>query len=109
MREMTETAVERLAAKGAKVTEFDFPAEGKPLLEAIWIINKFEGARAFGYDAVERLGRENCTVAALRDKIVGMDLSAPKVDAGRAPKAGTTAITYGEMKERMASIMRGGT
>jgi len=66
-------------------------------------------ARAFGYDAVERLGRENCTVAALRDRIVGMDLSAPKVDAGRAPKAGTTAITYGEMKERMASIIRGGT
>jgi hypothetical protein len=66
-------------------------------------------ARAFGYDAVQRLGRENCTVAALRDKIVGLDLSAPKVDAGRAPKAGTTAFTNGEMKERMASIIRGGT
>ncbi len=66
-------------------------------------------ARAYRYDGVERLGRDNCTVAALRDKISGLDLSAPKVDAGRAPKAGTTAITYGEMKERMASIIRGGT
>jgi predicted TIM-barrel fold metal-dependent hydrolase len=66
-------------------------------------------ARVYGYDGVARLGRENCTVAALRDKISGLDLSAPKVDAGRAPKAGTTAITYGEMKERMASIIRGGT
>jgi predicted TIM-barrel fold metal-dependent hydrolase len=65
-------------------------------------------ARAFSYDAVERLGRENCTVAALREKIAGLDLSAPKVEAGRAPKAGSHAITYGEMKERMASIMRGG-
>ncbi len=66
-------------------------------------------ARVYGYDGVARLGRENCTVSALRDKISGLDLSAPKVDAGRAPKAGTTAITYGEMKERMASIIRGGT
>ena len=66
-------------------------------------------ARVYCYDGVERRGRDNCTVAALRDKISGMDLSAPKVDAGRAPKAGTTAITYGEMKERMASIIRGGT
>ena len=66
-------------------------------------------ARAFGYDAVDRLGRGNCTVAALRDKVNGLDLAAPKVDAGRAPKAGTTAITYGDMKVRMASIIRGGT
>ncbi|MCV7257216.1 amidohydrolase [Mycobacterium shimoidei] len=66
-------------------------------------------ARAFGYDGVERLGRQNCTVKALRERIAGLDLSAPKVEAGRAPKAGATAITYGEMKQRMASIIRGGT
>jgi predicted TIM-barrel fold metal-dependent hydrolase len=66
-------------------------------------------ARAFGYDAVDRLGRENCTVAALREKIIGLDLTVPRVDAGRAPKAGSHAITYGEMKQRMASIMTGGT
>jgi predicted TIM-barrel fold metal-dependent hydrolase len=65
-------------------------------------------AQAFGYDGVDRLGRQACTVAALREKIVGLDLSVPRVDAGRAPKAGTHAITYGEMKERMASIMTGG-
>ena len=65
-------------------------------------------ARTFHYDAVERLGRERCTVRALRDNIAGLDLSAPKVDAGRAPKAGARAITYGDMKQRMASIMRGG-
>jgi predicted TIM-barrel fold metal-dependent hydrolase len=65
-------------------------------------------ARAFGYDGVDRLGRQNCTVAALREKTIGLDLSVPRVDAGRAPKAGTHAITYGEMKERMASIMTGG-
>lgn len=65
-------------------------------------------ARAFGYDGVDRLGRENCTVAALREKTTGLDLSAPRVDAGRAPKAGAHPITYGEMKERMASIMTGG-
>jgi predicted TIM-barrel fold metal-dependent hydrolase len=65
-------------------------------------------ARTFAYDAVERLGREQCTVKALRENIVGLDLTAPKVDAGRAPKPGTSAITYGDMKQRMASIMRGG-
>jgi len=65
-------------------------------------------ARAFGYTGVDRLGRASCTVAALREKIAGLDLSAPKVDAGRAPKAGATAITYGDMKVRMASILRGG-
>ena len=47
--------------------------------------------------------------AALREKMSGLDLSAPKVHAGRAPKAGATAITYGDMKQRMASIIRGGT
>ena len=65
-------------------------------------------ARAFGYKGVERLGRANCTVAALRAKTVGLDLSTPKVDAGRIPKPGTHAITYGEMKARMATIMTGG-
>lgn len=66
-------------------------------------------AKAFGYDGVDRLGRANCTVAALREKTIGLDLSVPRVDAGRAPKAGAHAITYGEMKQRMASIMTGGT
>lgn len=66
-------------------------------------------SRVFGYDAVERLGRENCTVGALRERIAGLDLSAPRVDAGRAPKAGATAITYGDMKKRMGAILRGGS
>lgn len=66
-------------------------------------------ASAFGFDAVERRGRDACTVRALRDGVTAGDLSAPKVDAGRAPKAGATPITYGEMKQRMASIMSGGT
>jgi predicted TIM-barrel fold metal-dependent hydrolase len=63
-------------------------------------------ARVFAFDAVSRRGRENCTVQALRRNIEGLDLSAPKVDAGRAPAPGTTALTYGEMRQRMASIMR---
>lgn len=66
-------------------------------------------ARAYGCDTVERWGRERCTVGALRSRVSGIDLSAPTVDAGRAPKAGTTPITYGDMKQRMASIMSGGT
>jgi hypothetical protein len=66
-------------------------------------------ANAFGYTGVGRLGRENCTVAALREKTVGLDLSTPKVDTTRVPKPGTHALTYGEMKQRMASIMTGGT
>lgn len=66
-------------------------------------------ARTFRYDAVDRLGRDRCTVRALRDNIADLDLTAPKVAAGRAPKAGTTPITYGDMKARMASIMRGGS
>lgn len=46
-------------------------------------------AKAFDYTAVERLGRKNCTVAALRRKVENRDLSTPKVDvdaseAGRA-------------------------
>ncbi|WP_082281900.1 amidohydrolase family protein [Mycobacterium colombiense] len=76
--------------------------------EEVEAITWYNAARAFGYTGVERLGRANCTVAALRGKIAGLDLSAPKVDAGRAPKAGATAITYGDMKVRMASILRGG-
>ena len=38
-----------------------------------------------------------------------MDLAAPKVAAGRAPKAGTSPLTYGDMKVAMASILSGGT
>ena len=91
-------APEQLAAQLEGCTEAE--------VEAITWQN---AARIYEYDAVERLGREKCTVRALRENIVGLDLSAPKVDAGRAPKAGARAITYGEMKERMASIMRGGT
>ena len=46
-------------------------------------------AREFHYDGVERLGRDACTVRALRSGLDEVDLSAPKVAAGRAPKAGT--------------------
>jgi predicted TIM-barrel fold metal-dependent hydrolase len=65
-------------------------------------------ARIYQFDTVEKWGRERCTVSALRDRISDLDLSAPKVDAGRAPKAGATPITFGDMKKRMAAIMRGG-
>lgn len=77
------------------------PAE----IEAITWCN---AASAFGYTGVERLGRKNCTVAALRERINGLDLSTPTVDTDRVPKPGTHAITYGEMKARMAAIMTGG-
>jgi len=65
-------------------------------------------ANAFGYTGVDRLGRENCTVAALRAKVADKDVSTPKVDVDRIPKPGTQALTYGEMKVRMATIMTGG-
>ena len=65
-------------------------------------------ARTYHYDAVDRLGRDACTVRALRARVQDVDVSAPKVAAGRAPKAGATPFTYGEMRERMASIMSGG-
>jgi hypothetical protein len=65
-------------------------------------------AREFHYDGVERLGREACTVRALRSGLDDVDLSAPKVAAGRAPKAGAKALTYGDMKLAMASILTGG-
>ena len=65
-------------------------------------------ARAFGYDAVDRLGRDACTVRALRGRVGEADLSAPKVDAGRAPVAGREPITYGDMKKAMASVLSGG-
>lgn len=65
-------------------------------------------ARAFGYSGVERLGRENCTVAALRSRVAGKGLSTPKVAVDRIPKPGLHALTYGEMKARMATIMTGG-
>lgn len=66
-------------------------------------------ARVFGYTAVERMGRENCTVSALRGQVTDENLTTPKVDTGRIPKPGAHAITYGEMKARMAGIMSGGT
>jgi hypothetical protein len=66
-------------------------------------------AREFHFDGVERLGRDACTVRALRAGLDAVDLSAPKVDAGRAPKAGSKALTYGDMKISMASILSGGT
>jgi hypothetical protein len=66
-------------------------------------------ARVYGLDVVDRLGRDTCTVAALRNRISDMDFSAPKVDAGRAPKPGKSALTYGEMKVRMGAAIRGGT
>lgn len=65
-------------------------------------------SRLFHYDAVERLGREACTVAALRAQASDVDLAVPKVAAGRAPKPGTHPLTYGDMKKRMASILSGG-
>ena len=65
-------------------------------------------AREFHYDGVERLGRDACTVRALRSGLDEVDLSAPKVAAGRAPKAGAQALTYGDMKISMASILSGG-
>lgn len=65
-------------------------------------------AEAFGFDTVERLGRERCTVAALRSRIDGLDLTAPKVDAGRAPAPGSKVVTFGDMKKRMAAVMSGG-
>ncbi|CAA0078958.1 Uncharacterised protein [Mycolicibacterium vanbaalenii] len=66
-------------------------------------------ARTYRYDGVERLGRDHCTVSSLRQRNAGLDLTAPKVDAGRAPRAGTSAITYGDMRQRLASVMTGGT
>ena len=65
-------------------------------------------ANAFGYSGVERWGRENCTVAALRSRVAGKGLSTPKVDVDRIPKPGVHALTYGEMKARMATVMTGG-
>jgi hypothetical protein len=44
----------------------------------------------------------------LRSGLDEVDLSAPKVAAGRAPKAGAQALTYGDMKQAMASILTGG-
>ena len=65
-------------------------------------------ATRFHYDGVERLGRDACTVGALRERVSERDLSAPKVAAGRAPKPGTKPITFGDMKVRMGAVMTGG-
>jgi predicted TIM-barrel fold metal-dependent hydrolase len=65
-------------------------------------------SKRFHYDGVARLGRDNCTVAALRAQTGVRDISAPKVDAGRAPKPGSSPITYGDMKIKMGASMRGG-
>ncbi|HEY3669609.1 MAG TPA: amidohydrolase family protein [Acidimicrobiia bacterium] len=65
-------------------------------------------ARRFHYDAVDRLGRDACTVGALRERVSDRDLSAPKVAAGRAPKPGSKPITFGDMKLRMGPVMTGG-
>jgi predicted TIM-barrel fold metal-dependent hydrolase len=77
--------------------------------EEVEMITWRNAAERFGFDAVARRGRDACTVRALRENIAGLDLSTPKVDAGRIPKPGSTAITYGDMKKSMAAIMRGGS
>ncbi|MEA2935609.1 MAG: hypothetical protein QOD74_2255 [Variibacter sp.] len=51
MRGMIEDRIERLAQAGATVSEFSVAVDERELLDACWIINKFEGARLFGYDA----------------------------------------------------------
>ena len=66
-------------------------------------------AHAFQFDAVERLGRDACTARTLRERIRSLDLSAPKVDAGRVPRPGAQPITFGQMKEQMAAVLRGGS
>jgi predicted TIM-barrel fold metal-dependent hydrolase len=66
-------------------------------------------AKRFHYDGVERLSRSACTVSALRSRVQEADVSAPKVDAGRAPEPGTRPITFGDMKKRMAAVLTGGT
>lgn len=76
--------------------------------EEVEAISWGNAAKAFSYQGVERLGRENCTVSALRRQVADKDLSTPKVDVERIPKPGAQAITYGEMKARMATIMTGG-
>ena len=48
-------------------------------------------AREFHYDGVERLGRDACTVRALRAGLDEIDRSAPKVAAGRAQGAACSA------------------
>jgi len=90
-------AAEQLAAQLEGCTDVE--------VEAITWRN---AADAYGYGAVERRGRSQCTVRELRNNVAGLDLSAPKVDSGRAPKAGATPITYGYMKQRMGTVLRGG-
>jgi hypothetical protein len=65
-------------------------------------------SRLYQYDGVERLGREACTVAALRAQSSDVDLAVPKVAAGRAPKPGLHPLTFREMRKRMASVLAGG-
>jgi predicted TIM-barrel fold metal-dependent hydrolase len=65
-------------------------------------------AQRFHYTGIERLGRHNCTVNTLRNNTTTRDTTAPKVDAGRAPKAGAHPITYGDMKRIKAAVFSGG-
>ncbi|MCC7417494.1 MAG: amidase [Acidobacteria bacterium] len=52
MRAMVEESVARLAAAGATVSDFAIADDGRAVLDACWVINKFEGARLFAYDAM---------------------------------------------------------
>jgi predicted TIM-barrel fold metal-dependent hydrolase len=65
-------------------------------------------ADLFRIDTVGRLGREACTVRSLRSQITSTDFSAPKVDRDRLSRPGATAVTYGDMRKRLSTIMTGG-
>jgi predicted TIM-barrel fold metal-dependent hydrolase len=65
-------------------------------------------ADRFHFTGVATRGRENCTVKALRDQTGVRDITAPKVDAGRAPKPGAHPVTYGDMKRLKGPVLSGG-
>jgi hypothetical protein len=76
--------------------------------EEVEAITWRNAAEKFHFDAVERLGRESCTVKALRSRITSSDFSAPVVDRDRVPRPGAHPVTWGDMQGRLASILTGG-
>jgi Asp-tRNA(Asn)/Glu-tRNA(Gln) amidotransferase A subunit family amidase len=64
-RALLESTVERLANAGAQVTDFTV-GDDRALLDATWVINKFEGARTLAYD---RAQHPESVSAAVRDLV----------------------------------------
>lgn len=65
-------------------------------------------AHTYQYEGVGQLGRNQCTVGALRSQVIDPDFSGPKVEPGRTPCRDVNPITHGDMSKMMATVMSGG-